>query len=42
VEPTAAELARQLQAELPVSREHLRTMIERFSEMHDALDALGT
>lgn len=30
VEPTATELARQLQAELPVSRRHLRTVIERY------------
>lgn len=30
VEPTASELTRQLQVELPVSRGHLRTMIERY------------
>jgi hypothetical protein len=30
VEPTAAELARQLQAELPVSRTHLRSTLERY------------
>ena len=32
VEPTASELARQLQVELPVSRGHLRTMIGRYWE----------
>jgi hypothetical protein len=30
VEPTADELARQLLAELPVSRRHLRTVVERY------------
>ncbi len=30
VKPTADELARQLQAELPVSRGHLRTVVERY------------
>lgn len=30
VEPTASELSRQLQAELPASRRHLRTVIERY------------
>lgn len=30
VEPTASELARQLHAELPVSRRHLRTVVDRY------------
>jgi hypothetical protein len=30
VEPTASELIGQLRAELPVSRAHLRTVVERY------------
>jgi len=41
VAPTADELARQLLAELPVSRRHLRTVVERNWDLHEAAQALA-